>query len=73
MCIHIHIKYVRSSLAVSFFIATSESKRSPGTNFAAEEGIYLSDIRLYSCKVSNLESNTNRIFIPSLLHTTREI
>ena len=35
MCIR--IRYVRSSLAVVvFFIVKSESKRSPGTDFAAE-------------------------------------
>ena len=38
MCIRIHIRYVRSSLAVVvFFIVKSESKRSPGTDFAAED------------------------------------
>ena len=38
MCIRIQIRYVRSSLAVVvFFIVKSESKRSPGTDFAAED------------------------------------
>ena len=38
MCIRIHIRYVRSSLAVVvFFLIKSQSKRSPGTNFAAED------------------------------------
>ena len=38
VCIHIHIRYVRSSLAVVvFFIVKSERKRSPGTDFAAED------------------------------------
>ena len=34
----IHISYMRSSLAfVIFFIVKSERKRSPGTDFAAED------------------------------------
>ena len=34
----IHIRYVRSSLmVVVFFIVKSESKRSPGTDFVAED------------------------------------
>ena len=38
MCICIHIRYVRSSLAfVVFFIVKSECQRSPGTDFAAED------------------------------------
>ena len=38
VCIHIHIRYVRSILTVvMFFIVKSESKRSPGTDFAAED------------------------------------
>ena len=38
MCTHTHIRYVRSSLAVVvFFIVKSESKSSPGTDFAAED------------------------------------
>ena len=35
----IHIRYVRSSSAVVvFFIVKSETKRSPGTDFASELG-----------------------------------
>ena len=38
MCIHIHIRYVRSSLAVVvYFIVKSESNRSPGTDFVEED------------------------------------
>ena len=38
VCTHIHIRYVRSILAVIvIFIVKSESKRSPGTDFAAED------------------------------------
>ena len=38
MCICIHIRYVRSSLAVAvFFVVKSESYRSAGTDFATEE------------------------------------
>ena len=38
MCIHIHIRYVRSCLAVVvYFIVKSESNRSPGTDFVEED------------------------------------
>ena len=38
VCIRIHIRYVRISLAdVVFFIVKSESKRSPRADFAAED------------------------------------
>ena len=52
MYIYTYKIYVRSSLAVVvFFIVKSESKRSPGTNFAGgHEGKYSSDVHLYKCK-----------------------
>ena len=37
MCKRIHIRYVRNSLAVVFFIVKSESERLPRTDFAAED------------------------------------
>ena len=38
VCVRIHIRYVRSSLAdVVYFIVKSESKRSPGSDFAEED------------------------------------
>ena len=38
ICIRIHIRYVRSSLAVAVFsIVKSERKMSPGTDLAAED------------------------------------
>ena len=51
MCIHIHVSYVRSSLAaVVYFIVKSETKISPGVEFAEE------DIK-ENCEYSNFESN----------------
>ena len=38
VCLRIHIRYVRSSLAVViFFVVKSESNESPGTDFAVED------------------------------------
>ena len=50
----IHIKYVRSSLAVVvYFIVKSESKSSSGTDFAEKD--MKENIDLYSCQFSNFE------------------
>ena len=55
MCIRIHIRYVRSSLAVVvFFLIKSQSKRSPGTNFAAED---MKKSERYSFIAAMFESN----------------
>ena len=59
VCIYECILYVKRSLVVVlFFMVKSESKISPGTNFAAEdmkENIRV--IFVYGCKFSNFESN----------------
>ena len=44
----------------SFFIVKSESKRSPGTDFAAEDR--KENILLYNCKFSNVKSDSNKTF-----------
>ena len=83
MCIHIHIRYVRSSLAVVvYFIVKSESKSSPGTDFAAEDMKENIPV-IFAYIATNFESNriatkrrlfeisnTNGIFVPSVVGIT---
>ena len=60
MYIHIHIRYVRSSLAVVVcFIDKSVRDRFCGGGY---EGKYSSDIRLYTYEFSNFESNSDKTF-----------
>ena len=79
MCIRIHIRYVRSSLAVvASFIVKSESKRSSGTDFVVEDMkeniraifVYIAANLLFLIELNSDKtfkySNMNRIFVPSL-------
>ena len=60
MGIHIHVRYVRSSLAVVVFHSKSENRISPGTDFAggSHEGKYSSDIRFIQLQI--IESNSGK-------------
>ena len=62
VCLYEYI-YVRSNLAVVvFFIVKSESKRSPGTNFAAEDVTEnIRAIFVYSCEF-RIDSNSRQTF-----------
>ena len=54
MCIRIHIRYVSSLAVVVFFIVKSESKTSPGSEFAAEDmKENIRAIFVYSCEFLN--------------------
>ena len=64
--IKLHIRYARSGLAVVvFFIVKSENKRSPGTDFAAED--MKENIQAIFVYITCKFSNKNRIFVQSLL------
>ena len=80
VCVYEYI-YVRSNLAVVvFFIVKSESKRLPGTNFAAEDmKEIIRAIFVYSCEF-RIELNSwktfefsNRIFVLFLVRTARSV